>query len=222
MDRKLFFQENGYWPKIKVTESAKYTGAFNDMLDKYGHGRDDVAPAIKRKEVAFIEELKSNSNITSVVKELIGPFEVYSVSVFNKYPGTAYVGWHQDAPYWRGWKKNPKEVVSAWYAVDDSFLENGCLKIIPGTHKSVIKHAISTDEGNMLPQNLVIPGVDINKAVPLILKSGEASFHHGLIVHGSDANTSNVRRAGIAIRYISTSWVDKLRLFKKGALSFLK
>jgi|GEM_PF-7129403 len=215
MSNKEFFELNGYLPKIFVTPSGFYTKAFDTMLKEYGSDRDALAKVTKEATVPFIEELKKNKHITAMVKELIGPYRVYSVSIFNKYPGTSYVGWHQDAPYWRGWKKSKKEVVTAWYAVDDSFIENGCLKVIPGTHKSIIKHATVTDEGNMLPQNMVVTGVDLSKAVSLVLKSGEASLHHGLIVHGSEANTSNLRRSGIAIRYISTTWWDRLSAKKK-------
>ena len=133
-----------------------------------------------------------------------------------------FVDWHQDAPYWDGWEKRKREVVTAWYAVDDSFVVNGCMQVIPGTHATLLAHERSSQEGNFLPQNLIVKNVDVSKAVPLILKSGEASFHHGLIVHGSAPNTSQVRRSGIAIRYISSSWRDRLRTLKKKITKVLR
>ena len=41
--------------------------------------------------------------------------------------------WHQDGSYW---PLEPMEVVTLWLAVDDSLPENGCMRVIPGTHSS--------------------------------------------------------------------------------------
>lgn len=221
-NRKEFFWKHGYLPRVFVTPPRTLTPAFDAMLAQYGSERDHLAKVVKARAVPFIEELARNKNITRIVRTLIGPYEMYSISIFNKYPGTAFVDWHQDAPYWEGWKKRPREVVTAWYAVDDSFIENGCMQVLPGTHTALLAHEQSVREGNFLPQNLVVTGVDTSRAVPLILSSGEASFHHGLIVHGSAPNSSQMRRSGIAIRYISVSLRDKLRALKKKVVRLWK
>ena len=55
------------------------------------------------------------------------------------------VPWHQDGQYW---PIRPLATCTAWIALDDSTPENGCLKIIPGSHKSRRLFAHETDDSD--------------------------------------------------------------------------
>jgi non-haem Fe2+, alpha-ketoglutarate-dependent halogenase len=113
----------------------------------------------------------------------------------------SYVGWHQDGTYW---KLSPPTVVTAWVALTPSTPENGCMRVVPGTHTQPMIPQRET----YLPENALSRGqeiaveVDETRAVDLNLRSGEMSLHHIWIIHGSNANTSmDTPRIGIAIRY---------------------
>ena len=95
-------------------------------------------------------------------------------------------------------------MVTLWLAVDDSTPENGCLRVIPGSHRLAFQeHTKNTDVANVLSSG--IAAVDESRAVDIVLKAGDVSVHHPNLIHGSDANTSDRRRCGLTIRYIPTS-----------------
>lgn len=98
------------------------------------------------------------------------------------------------------------EVVTLWLAVDDSTPENGCMRVIPGTHTLGLQGMNArTDMANVLSAEIDPASVDESRAVDVVLKAGDVSVHHPNIVHGSEANNSARRRCGLTIRYIPTS-----------------
>ena len=96
-------------------------------------------------------------------------------------------------------------ICSAWIAVDDSLPDNGCMRYVSGSHMTRRVPHGKTDEGdtNMLSinQNISLDGEQEACIVDLPLKPGETSFHHGWVIHGSHANTSDRRRCGITCIY---------------------
>src|SRR5262249_37324051 len=111
--------------------------------------------------------------------------------------------WHQDGSYW---PLDPMEVVTLWLAVDDSTPENGCMRVIPGSHKSELAPILPRmDIANALSSGMDESLVDSAKATDVVLCAGDVSIHHPNIVHGSNANLSDRRRCGLTIRYIPTT-----------------
>jgi ectoine hydroxylase-related dioxygenase (phytanoyl-CoA dioxygenase family) len=84
--------------------------------------------------------------------------------------------------------------------------ENGYMQFIPGSHKTEqLPHVDTFHRDNLLSRGQEIAvEVDKSRAVGIPLKAGEMSLHHIKLVHGSDANRTNDRRIGLAIRYIPT------------------
>lgn len=97
-------------------------------------------------------------------------------------------------------------VITLWLAVDDSTIENGCLRVIPETHRLQLQEMKGSFEvENVLSSEIEKKFVDESKAVDLVLKSGSVSIHHPNIIHGSKENLSPNRRCGLTIRYIPSS-----------------
>src|SRR5205814_6001574 len=95
--------------------------------------------------------------------------------------------------------------VTAWYAVDDSDVENGCMRVIPGTHHGGIReHGKAERGGNLLSINQEVPVTpeEEARAVDLVLRAGEISLHYGMVIHGSNPNRSTRRRCGLTLRYV--------------------
>lgn len=151
---------------------------------------------------AFWVRLISDARLLDVAQQFIGPdIALFASHYISKPPrdGQAVL-WHQDGSYW---PLEPMEVVTLWLAVDDSTPENGCMRVIPGTHRMEIKpHHARQDQPNVLSSSLEDSVVEESKAVDVVLKAGDVSIHHPNIIHGSNANTSPRRRAGLTIRYI--------------------
>jgi non-haem Fe2+, alpha-ketoglutarate-dependent halogenase len=82
---------------------------------------------------------------------------------------------------------------------------SGCMKFIPGTHKTQVEHADTFHQDNLLTRGQEIAvEVDEAKAIYAELEAGQASLHHVLLFHGSAPNRSDDRRIGLAIRYVPT------------------
>jgi ectoine hydroxylase-related dioxygenase (phytanoyl-CoA dioxygenase family) len=89
-------------------------------------------------------------------------------------------------------------------AVDDSTRENGCMRVIPGTHDNGFSEYRPVDKTYQTFHAEIID-VDEDKAVDFELERGQCSLHDGRIVHGAKANTSEVRRTGYTMRYFPAS-----------------
>jgi len=142
--------------------------------------------------------------ILDAIEGLLGPdLLCRSVSIFLKEPGDpAHVAWHQDAAYWG---LEPPDVVTAWVALTDSTVENGALRVLPGSHRApLLPHGPSGDPANLLSNGQQITvAIDPGRSRTLPLRAGEMSLHHVGTAHSSEPNRSATRRIGVAIRYVA-------------------
>jgi phytanoyl-CoA hydroxylase len=157
------------------------------------------------KNDPFWVRLISDDRLLDIAEQFIGPdIALFAAHYISKPPFDGkQVLWHQDGSYW---PLNPMKVVTLWLAVDDSFKENGCLRVVPGTQTMDLQELRSNTRVENVLESEVDPAlVDESKAVDIILKSGGVSVHHPNVIHGSEANHSPFRRCGLTIRYIPTS-----------------
>ena len=157
-----------------------------------------------------LDKVSHNSKILDAVESIIGKdILVCGTTLFIKNPDQkGFVSFHQDAKYIG---LEPHNWVTGWVAITDSNEENGCMRMLKGSHKEDLKfHNQKFDENNLLTRGQTVENVPINKTTPVILKAGQLSLHHPQIVHGSGLNKSNDRRIGFAIQsYIGTN-VDEV------------
>ncbi|MFC7153834.1 phytanoyl-CoA dioxygenase family protein, partial [Cohnella cellulosilytica] len=81
--------------------------------------------------------------------------------------------------------------------------ENGCMRVIPGTHHNGFSQYENVDM-SVNTFHAQIKDIDESKAVYFELEPGECSLHDSRIIHGAAANTSPYRRCGYTMRFIST------------------
>ena len=108
--------------------------------------------------------------------------------------------WHQDAPLWP--ILAPMTEVSAWVALDDVDVSNGCMSMVPGSHQ----WGNHIDFLNDLPNYDSMPSEYDGHTVRVVrcpVKKGEVHFHHALTWHGSHSNTSSRPRRAIALHYMT-------------------
>lgn len=156
-------------------------------------------------------ELARDEQILDLVEPLIGPnIILWGCQAFCKPPGDGMeVPWHQDGHYW---PIKPLETCTVWVAIDDSVIENGCLRVVPGSHRerSLYGHLKEDREDVVLNQRLESAYLDETQAVDVELEAGQLSMHDVYLIHGSNSNRSTRRRAGIAMRYMpATSLFDR-------------
>ena len=109
-------------------------------------------------------------------------------------------------------------------ALDESTTENGCLRVIPGSHQTrqLARHNRSDAPNIALNLELDESEFDESAAVDILLKPGEMSLHDVYLYHGSEANASDHSRRGMTLRYMPTSSVyrhnDSTRFEREGPL----
>jgi hypothetical protein len=151
-----------------------------------------------------------DENVLNLVEPIIGPdIALFSTHFICKPKGNGKrVPWHEDSAYWKG-RIDPMEVVTVWLALDPSTKENGCMMVIPRTHREA-QQGFSDYEKvdgskNVFGIEIVEKHRDESRRVYVELQPNQASLHDGRIQHGSDPNTSNLRRCGWTIRFTSTA-----------------
>lgn len=152
----------------------------------------------------FWVRLISDDRLLDIAELFVGPDLALFASHYISKP--AFSGqpvlWHQDGAFW---PLDPMRVVTLWLAIDHATTENGCLRVVPGSHRGEIAGVRQrVDIDNVLGAEIAMD-VDESLAVDLELAPGDVEVHHPNIVHGSLANTSPHRRCGLTIRYIPTS-----------------
>ena len=205
-----FFDDYGYLTGLDIHDQDEVTRirqAFDELEAREGKETSAIGLAERHFHERFIWEIASHPTILNAIEALIGTdIMVLSTHFFCKYPSATkkFVAWHQDVTYWG---LEPPVAVTAWYAVDDSDVENGCMRVIPGSHRQgILEHGKSGEPGNLLSVNQSIQGeVDENQAMDIVLEAGQISIHHGQLIHGSNPNQSNRRRCGLTLRYCPSS-----------------
>ncbi|NKC12725.1 MAG: phytanoyl-CoA dioxygenase family protein [Gammaproteobacteria bacterium] len=150
----------------------------------------------------FLEVAKDPA-ILDRVQSVIGPHIIlWGCQAFCKPGGDGQeVPMHQDGHYW---PIRPLATCTVWIAIDDSTVENGCLRVLPRSHRDHTLFEHYTDRREQVTlSSAVMPGtVAQYDVVDVELEAGQMSLHDVYMVHGSNRNTSPRRRAGLAIRYM--------------------
>lgn len=154
---------------------------------------------------SFANEIVRIPAILDVVERILGPdILVWGSTFFIKEPHTeSYVSWHQDLRYWGLDDVNGQ--VSAWIALSPVTQANGCMRFVPGSHKGdMVEHNDTFDDANFLTRGQEADvAIDDASVINVPLEPGQASFHHGKLLHASAPNRSGERRIGLAIQYIA-------------------
>lgn len=141
-----------------------------------------------------------------LVEPLVGPdIALWTSHFISKDPFTGRsTPWHEDSAFWNGRLSAYDHIVTVWLALGPSNRDNGCMRVIPGTHHDGFSEYRPTDK-TVQTFHAEIIDVDEDKAVDFELARGEFSLHDGRIMHGAKPNTSPVRRTGYTMRYFPAS-----------------
>jgi ectoine hydroxylase-related dioxygenase (phytanoyl-CoA dioxygenase family) len=156
--------------------------------------------------IPSFDKLIRSQTLIDAVKPILGEnLMVWSAGLFIKEANTTHVvSWHQDLTYWG---LSDAEEVTAWVALSPSNIASGCMRFVPGSHtQQLVPHNDTFDKNNLLSRGQeVAVEVDDSDGVNVVLKTGQASLHHGHLFHSSGPNGTDDRRIGAAIRYIRPS-----------------
>lgn len=174
------------------------------LLDRFPQFAD-YCPTLLSYDVSFLDFARDDG-VLDMVEQILGPnIALWNSSFFAK---PAKVGsrtpWHQDGEYW---PIRPLATCSVWIAVDDSNVNNGCLQVIPGSHRrrELQEHHVNKADGLALPLELDEDAFNEADAVNIELEQGQISLHDVYLMHASDPNQSDYPRRGMTFRFMPTT-----------------
>jgi ectoine hydroxylase-related dioxygenase (phytanoyl-CoA dioxygenase family) len=205
-----FYHDNGYLvynqPVLPEDKFEALKAYFDKMLADLP--ADERPEAMDVPHFMHPELLKwaMDDAILNLVEPITGPdINLFSTHFICKPKGNGRrVPWHEDSAYWKT-QMEPMEVVTVWLALDPSRKENGCMMVIPKTHRTGQK-GFSDYDGVDVAKNVFSSEItqsqrDDSKRVDILLEPNECSLHDGRIQHGSEPNTSTLRRCGWTLRF---------------------
>jgi ectoine hydroxylase-related dioxygenase (phytanoyl-CoA dioxygenase family) len=160
-------------------------------------GHTPEAPRVRRlKEPCAIhpifDRISRSEAILDIVAELIGPAIRYQGSKLNMKAAAfgSPVEWHQDFAFY---PHTNDDLLAVGVALDDCTLENGCLLMIPGSHRWPIldHHQDGVFVGAI---DVEREAVDVSRAMPVTVRAGGITLHHTRMLHASAPNTSSQPR----------------------------
>jgi hypothetical protein len=166
------------------------------------------------RDARYRELLLTNPGLLDVVESLIGPvFRLLEDQIFYKPGFGGAVANHQDNVYY-GIEQS--RVVTCWVALDDTTPENGCLRILPGSHAGPVPHR---KVGNTYIREAL---VDERLLIPVPVAAGHMVVLHNLVVHGSGPNKTPRPRRGVNVVCMPDGTRAALRVFSGAANPYLR
>jgi ectoine hydroxylase-related dioxygenase (phytanoyl-CoA dioxygenase family) len=170
----------------------------------------DYIPGLVERDLGWLSFAREPA-ILDAVEQVIGPdIALWGSGFFGK---PAHDGietpWHQDGDYW---PIRPLATVTVWIALDDSTPENGCLRVVPGSHREgkLVPHVTGKDGDYTLHQAVADEAAAEAHGVDVVLRRGQISLHDVFLIHGSKPNRSPRARRGIVYRLMpTTSYFDR-------------
>ncbi len=208
-----YYKNKGYISPVYALTSTE-AKEIRDEIEKIEKNWPKALEGINRNYVHLISPVFNkvclNKNILDAVESIIGKnILICGTTLFIKNPKEkGFVSFHQDAKYIG---LEPHNWVTVWVAITDANENNGCMRMLSGSHKENLRHHEQKfDENNLLTRGQTIKNVSLDKTDPVILKAGQMSLHHPKIVHGSGLNYSDDRRIGFVIQSYIGSNVDQV------------
>jgi non-heme Fe2+,alpha-ketoglutarate-dependent halogenase len=199
------FNREGYVKGIRIYSDAEIASIrqyFDELLAKVvAAGGDSYSISSAHLKYGRVWDILTNAKITACVRDLLGENVVgWGSHFFCKMPHDGKkVAWHQDSSYW---PLTPSKAVTVWLAVDNTDVENACMRFVSGSHHFGAMTFRPSDPAEHNVLNQTIENVEqYGQFIDDCLKAGEVSLHSDLLLHGSEANLSDRRRCGLTLRY---------------------
>jgi len=158
------------------------------------HHPHKVSPVILQMGV-------KHKGMVAALAALIGPdVKCMQSMLFVKPPGFQGQAWHQDEIYI---PTRDGSLTGGWIALDDATIENGCLWVLPGSHKGVLYEQRSHGNTEEFDNTGESYGFDESGEIAVEVKTGDVVFFHGYLLHRSRKNRSGACRRVLVNHYMN-------------------
>jgi ectoine hydroxylase-related dioxygenase (phytanoyl-CoA dioxygenase family) len=221
-EQVAFYHENGYLKGVRLLDDdqverlrAELADLFNPECDGHElfyeyHSNESTDPSrvlfhalgAWRIKPSF-HDILWNPAFTMAASQLLdGPVRFWHDQLFCK-PARdgGVVAWHQDYSYWT--RTKPMAHLTCWIGLDDSTVENGCLQYIPKSHRwDLLPVTGLAGKMDAIRKVLTPEQMDAFRPTPSEVRKGECSFHHPLMIHGSQENRTDRPRRAVVINVV--------------------
>jgi len=197
-----FFEEEAFDAEGRLKQDKSLS------INKIGHALHELDPVFER--------FSRDARLASVASDLgLTDAKVWQSMYIFKQPGIGgEVRWHQDATFF---ETTPISVTTFWFALEDATVDNGCLWVQPGGHRTPMRERFVRDGDVIRMEKLdATPWPDDSVAVPLEAKAGSLVCFHGLLPHYSAPNRSPVSRHAYTLHatdgsthYSPRNWIQR-------------
>ena len=188
------FIESSSDKKNDARETRSSTGKLSITL--WDHTSDDL-----------FGKFYTNERIVKPMEEYLGD-EVYHYhsKIIWKKPGDGGFDWHQDYGYWYHNACLYPDMGSCFIMLDRATKENGCLKVLKGSHKvGRIGHGISDTPEQTADMERIAELEKRHERVYITAEPGDVLFFHANLLHSSDANKSGESRRTLIVCFNTKS-----------------
>ena len=163
---------------------------------------DEMSKVFRLHQTGIFNEFIKRDDLLNIVEDILGEnIDCFLSQFIFKNPGAWGQPWHQDSSYFP-FDRAPQ--VGAWLATSAATKENGCLVILPGSHKEVIHEHLPDDRPGSNYGYTEIKDHDFKKEMPLFLNTGDLLLFHSFLMHKSYDNKSNSRRTAMVYHFAET------------------
>jgi phytanoyl-CoA hydroxylase len=205
-----FFDEHGYIVVTDALHADEVTELNQDTADicrgKYGEFNGWVGPHEGQSDAEVLQQYLcihfphkfspvmrralDHRVMVDVLSRVIGPnVKCMQSMLFIKAAGKPGQAWHQDEYYI---PTRDRSLTGGWIALDDATVENGCLWVIPGSHRHGVlwpQHQHSDNRFDCAGESGGFPYTD-DDAIPVEVKAGAIVFFNGYLLHRSLPNVA--------------------------------
>lgn len=185
---------------VEYEADLRYPGAPESLDAEGGRTIRRLRQAISRDPVFC--RLLGERFLLNRLRQLLGDHVVMPLAhhncVMTKHPRfSSDTGWHQDIRYWAF--QSP-ELVSLWIALGQESVANGCLRVLPGTHRQPVP-LDRLDAEQFLRTDLAENQALLKTAVPVELEVGDALFFHARCFHAATRNFSSETKHSVVFTF---------------------
>lgn len=185
---------------IEYEAELSYPGAPKSLDAEGGRTPRRLKQAMSR-DLIFAEYVMS-PEVSFRMRQLLGTEIAVPLAhhncVMTKQPGySSDTGWHQDIRYWSFEKP---DLVSVWLALGDETLNNGCLQVIPGTHRK--EFALDRLDGELFLRSDLAENQELmSQKQPVELGCGDVLFFHARTFHSATRNHTTVPKYSVVFTF---------------------
>ena len=163
---------------------------------------DEISKLFRIHSKGIFHDFIHKKLLGDILEDILGPdVDCFLSQFIFKNPGAWGQPWHQDSSYFP-FDREPQ--VAAWLATSEATLENGCLVVLPGSHKeSLHEHLPDEREGSNYGYT-EIKDHDFTNEIPMTLEKGDLLLFHSFLMHKSYDNESNSRRTAMVYHFAET------------------